>query len=251
MSKVVCIIPARMASSRFPGKPIQKILGVPMVEHVYRRVKLSKNIDEIYIATCDLEIAEVVNSFGGQVIMTSDKHTRGTDRIAEAARQIDANIIINVQGDEPLVDPNTLDAAVRFMLSDENKKCLNLVSVIKDWEDFISPNVVKVVTDFRKCVLYFSRQPIPLQKKETFDEAIRQIGIYLFRKNFLLEFSSWDETPLEKKEGVDMMRIIERGFSIDTFVSKDMLSVDTPAELLIMEKILEQDGVYQQIFKKT
>ncbi|MCR4337564.1 MAG: NTP transferase domain-containing protein, partial [Candidatus Omnitrophica bacterium] len=147
MSKVVCMIPARMASTRFPGKPIAKILGVPMIEHVYRRVQLAKTIDEIYIATCDEEIAQVARDFGAPVVMTANTHVRGTDRVAEAASKVEADIVINVQGDEPLVDPASLDGGIQMLKKDPAIYCVNLISVIKDWNVFASPHVVKTVVD--------------------------------------------------------------------------------------------------------
>jgi len=246
--KVACIIPARMGSSRFRGKPIAKILGYPMIEHVYRRVQLAEHIDEIYIATCDQEIIDEVEKFGGKAIMTSDKHTRGTDRVAEAAEKLDADIIINVQGDEPLVDSAALDQAVVRMKKNKQVSCINLIAPIVDWNIFTSVNVVKTVIDENESVLYFSRQPVPTSKKENFQSAIKQIGIYFFRKELLMNFASWDETLLEQKEGVDMLRILEKGISIEAFWSKDMISVDTHEELINMEKILIQDPICKKIF---
>ena len=248
MSKVACIIPARMASTRFRGKPIAKILGRSMIEHVYRRVRLARSIDEIYIATCDQEIADEIYKFGGQAIMTSSLHTRGTDRVAEAARALDAGIIINVQGDEPLVDPESLDRSIELMSANGQIECVNLVAPIADWDVFTSVNVVKTVVDKQGRVLYFSRQPVPTRSKENFRSALKQIGIYLFRKDLLFRYASWPQTPLEVQEGVDMLRILEHGVCIDTFLAKDMISVDTPEELCAMEKILAGDPLCRRIF---
>jgi 3-deoxy-manno-octulosonate cytidylyltransferase (CMP-KDO synthetase) len=248
--KVAAVIPARMASTRYPGKPIAKILGYPMIEHVYLRLKTSKEITEIVVATCDAAIQEVAQKFGAKVIMTSDKHTRGTDRVAEAAKALDADMIINVQGDEPLVDPDSIDEGVRRMKADPAIECINLISVIKDWDIFISRDVVKTAADPKGRVLYFSRQPIPSQKPETFKSALKQIGIYLFWKKFLLQFSSWPETPLEKAEAVDMMRILEHGHVIETQMSQDMISVDTPEDLRYAEGVIQNDLLYQRIFLK-
>lgn len=249
MNKVVCIIPARMASIRFPGKPIANILGHPMIEHVFQRVKRARYIDEIYIATCDKEVKKTAEKFGASVIMTSNKHTRGTDRVAEAASKTDADIVINVQGDEPLVDPASLDKAIEMMKQNKDIKCINLVSFIHSWDVFIDYNVVKAVIDQNNRVLYFSRQPIPTSTRENFKEGAKQIGIYFFRKEFLSKFSSWEETPLEKKEGIDMMRILEKGYPIDICMSKDMVSVDTSEELKKMEALLKDDPLYIKIFK--
>ena len=247
-NKVACIIPARMASTRFPGKPLARILGHSMIEHVYRRVKLAKEIDEIFIATCDHEIAAEAQKFGAEAIMTSYKHTRGTDRVAEAAQSVQADIVINVQGDEPLVDPFSLDKAVLAMKQDPKIPCINLIAPIVDWEVFVDRNVVKTTITPQNNVLYFSRQAVPTSTKENFKQAWKQIGIYFFRREFLLQFYGWPQTPLEQAEAVDMMRILEHGFPIKALAVQDMISVDTPAELLAMEKILREDPLYNQIF---
>ncbi len=249
--KTVCIIPARMESSRFYGKPIKKILGYPMIEHVFRRVQIAQHVDEIYIATCNQEIKEVAEAFGAKVIMTSDKHTRGTDRVAEAASEINADIVINVQGDEPLVDPKSLDKAIKMMKDGNAIHCINLVAPIDEWDVFISKNVVKAQIDNENRVIKFFRQPDAVNNEKTFTQGIKQIGIYLFRKTFLTQFAAWEETPREKQEGVDMMRIIDKGFSIDTCMSADMISVDTPEELEEMERLLQKDPVFQRVFKGT
>lgn len=248
MSKVVCIIPARMASTRFPGKPLAKILGYSMIEHVYRRVCLAEHIDEVYIATCDQEIADEAERFGAQAIMTATTHTRGTDRVAEAAQKIEGDIIINVQGDEPLVDPKSLDEAIVMMKENPQVQCVNLIAPITDWEIFVSHNVVKTTIDQKGKVLYFSRQPIPTSTRESFKTGIKQIGIYFFQRDLLLDFLSWLETPLEQEEGVDMLRFLEKGITIESLMAQDMISVDTPEELFQMEKILQEDDLCKKIF---
>lgn len=249
--KVACIVPARMGSSRYPGKPIAKIAGYPMIEHVYRRLKTSSYIDQVIIATCDEAIKKVAQDFGAKVAMTSPDHVRGTDRVAEAAANVDADIIINVQGDEPLVDPVALEQAIEVMKKNPSLSCVNLVAPILDWDIFASRDVVKTVMDMKQRVLYFSRLPIPIQSKENFAYAYKQIGIYLFKKDFLLKFAALTPTPLEKIEGVDMMRILEHGYSIQGFLSKDSISVDTPADLTFAEGIIKQDKLFQKIFTST
>ena len=246
---VVGIIPARMASTRFPGKPLAKIKGRSMIEHVYRRSLRAKYIDDIYIATCDREISAEAENFGAKTIMTSDTHTRGTDRVAEAAQQIRAEIIINIQGDEPLVDPASLDKAIVHMKANSGIRAINLVSPITNWEVFTNQGVVKTVVDKDNKVLYFSRQPVPTCSKESFQKGLKQIGIYLFRKEFLLEFSSWEETNLEIIEKIDMLRILENGIDIDAVEVSDMVSVDTPEDLREAEGLMEQDQLFQDIFK--
>lgn len=247
--KIVCIIPARMESSRFYGKPIEKILGFPMIEHVYKRVQLTKHVDEIYVATCDLAIAKVVEKFGGRFIMTSNKHVRGTDRVAEAASHINADIILNVQGDEPLMDPESLDRAIAIMKEERDVECMNAVSIITAWDIFISRDIVKVVQDERGDIMYFSRQPVPYCEEKNFDKAIKQIGIYLFKQDILLKYSAWGQTPVERMEGIDMMRFLEKGHKVRAMMCKDMIGVDTPQQLLKIEEILRNDVNYKRIFE--
>lgn len=246
--RVACIVPARMASTRYPGKPVARILGHPMLEHVFRRLKTGRRVDEIIIATCDEAIRKVAESFGAKVVMTSLNHVRGTDRVAEAAAQVQADIIINVQGDEPLVDPAALDEAIAWMDKHPDVPCVNLVSRISDWDVFTNPDVVKTVMDEHHRVLYFSRRPVPGQSRDKFSYAFKQIGIYLFKKDFLLQFSAWPQTPLEGIERVDMMRILEKGHPIQGFVSHDTISVDTPQDLDFAEGIIRQDPLYQKVF---
>lgn len=248
--KIVAVIPARMASTRLPGKPLANINGHPIIEHVYRRVLCSKLIDELYVATCDNEIADEVVKCKGRVIMTSPYHTRGTDRVAEAVENIEADIVINVQGDEPMVDPTILDRAIEFIKKRDDIQCLNLITPITDWEKFISKNVVKVVLDKNNKILYFSRQPIPTYNQQDFRTAFKQIGIYLVRRELLLKFSRWEETALEKTEQVDMLRFLENNFSIHAYLSNDMVGVDTPEDLSVVEQMLLEDPLYQQLFSK-
>lgn len=246
--KVVAVIPARLASTRFPGKPLAKIHGRSMIEHVYRRVQCATLVDEIYLATCDKEISNEVNKFKGNVVMTSSIHKTGTSRVAEAVEKIEADIVINVQGDEPTVDPKVLDEAITFIQKSKDIQCLNLAAPIEDWNVYISQNVVKMTIDKNNKILYFSRQPIPAQTQQNFKKAFKQIGIYLIHKELLLQFSRWDETPLEKIEQVEMLRILENGFSVYAFISKDMIGVDTPEELSLVEQKLLDDPLYHQLF---
>lgn len=245
---VVAIIPARLSSTRFPNKPLKKIKGYSMIEHVYKRVLKAKNIDQAYIATCDDKIEEVSREFGAKVIRTLSTHVRGTDRVAEAASKIEADIVLNVQGDEPLVDPVSLEKAVDFMIKRHNIQAVNLVSKIENWEEFTNKNVVKAVLAPDCRVLYLSRQPIPDIDKNQFSYGIKQIGIYGFRKDFLMKFSEMPETPLEQSEKVDMLRIIENNVELFGFFTKDIVSVDVPEELEMVERIMEKDPLYNEIF---
>jgi len=247
--KVVAIIPTRMASTRFPGKPLAKILGLPMIEHVYRRVQSAELVDEIYVATCDKEIADEVKRFSGMVIMTSSEHTRGSERVAEAAQSIETDIVINVQGDEPMVDPLELDKAIRVMKEREDIRCLNLVTPIEDWEFFTNKNVVKVALAKGGEILYFSRAAIPEQSEHEFRGGIKQIGIYLIHKDLLLQYSRWKESTLEKIEKVDMLRFLENNSPVHAYISTDMIGVDTKKDLAIVERLLPDDYLYNRLFK--
>jgi 3-deoxy-manno-octulosonate cytidylyltransferase (CMP-KDO synthetase) len=241
--KVAAIIPARMAASRFPGKPLARIAGIPMIEHVYRRCQLAEGIDSIWVATCDPEIADVVRGFGGQAIMTSDQHVRCTDRIAEAARSIACDVVINVQGDEPLLDPVSLTQVLGPFRTNPDCLASNLVQEIEDRQDIASYNVVKAVFDVRGRALYFSRLPIPnLERAPRGQKYYKQVGIIAFRKSFLDTFSHLPPTPLEKAESVDMLRALEHGYPLDLVESKSLfLGVDVPEDVPRVERALTHD----------
>lgn len=245
--RVAGVIPARMASTRFPNKPLVKILGIPMIEHVARRTLLAKKIDDVYLATCDQEIADASKKMGIKSIMTSDRHTRGTDRVAEAAKSIDADLIINIQGDEPLIDPDDLDAAISSLEANVDAQCSNLITPILDEASFRNKNVVKATIDLSGKVLYFSRSAIPHALNGVPVAAYRQIGVYLFRSDFLQRFTQWPESPLEKIESVDMMRILENGYAIYSHVSKNMIGVDVPSDVALVEEALLKDSIHSKI----
>lgn len=249
--KVIGIIPARLASSRFPRKPLTKILGRSMTEHVYRRSAHAKHIQELYVATCDQEIADETVRFGGKAIMTSPHHTRGTDRVSEAAKSLQADVIINIQGDEPMIDPNDLDKVILMMQQNSEISCVNLVSVIHDWSDFVNPDVVKTTVDQKGRVLYFSRQPIPNTPEDKFKSAYRQLGVYFFKKDLLEQFGKWKETPLEISESVDMLRIIENGVPIYIAESKRLIGVDRPEDVPQVENALRHDALHQKLFESV
>ncbi len=248
MPMIIAIIPARMAATRFPGKPLADILGLPMVEHVRRRVSLCPLINEVVVATCDREIYESIESHGGRAVMTSDIHERCTDRIAEAALNTSADIIINVQGDEPLVHPDMFSPLLGPLLRDSALHCTNLMSEITNDEDFLSPNVVKTVCDPDWNVLYFSREPIPSLKKAGNLEVkkFRQLGIIAFRRDFLNLFSSLPQTPLEKVESVDMLRAIESGYKVRMVVTPfQIIGVDTPKDLERARAMMAEDPLFK------
>ena len=250
---IVAIIPARMASSRFPGKPLKSILGLSMVEHVYHRVSLSKIVDDVIIATCDREIAQEVERFHGKVVMTSPKHEGCVDRVAEAAKNLDAKIIINVQGDMPLVDPDSLEKLVAPLLKDEQLLFADMVGPVENEAELNSPNEVKVVGDKSKNALYYSREPIPSSKKLDSEYSLtrfRQFGINAFRRESLIKFASLPRTILEKIESVDMLRLLENGFKIClVYYPHSLIGVDTPEELEYVKKIMEKDSIFPKYRK--
>ena len=243
--KVSAIIPVRMGSSRFPGKPLAKINGLTMVEHVTKRVALCKSLNAgVYVATPDKEIAEEVERFGGQVIMTSVKHQRASDRIAEAAQQLDTDIVVMIQGDEPLVTPEMVEKSFQPMLKDESIFCTNLVKQIDSEEEYKNPNTIKVVIDDQGYALYFSREPIPTDHGSNFAsiKAYKQVCIIPFTKKSLLEFAEMTPTSLEVAESIDMLRILQHGFKVMMVeCTDDTHSVDVLADIDTVERMMQGD----------
>lgn len=238
-SNIVSIIPARMDSSRFPGKPMKKIHGIPMIGHCYYRSKMCEHISETYVATCDKEIYEYISSIGGKAIMTSASHERATDRTAEAMLKIEQetnsiiDIVVMVQGDEPMTTPNMISQSLKPFENDPTIRVVNLMSHMKTSEEFEDPNEVKVVVDKLNNAIYFSREPIPSRKKG-FSEVpmLKQVCIIPFQRDYLLKFNNMKETPLEQIESVDMMRIIENGDRVRmVMIDEESYSVDTEDDL--------------------
>ena len=217
--RVVAIVPARMASTRYPGKPMAAIRGVPMIGHCYFRTALAKTVDETWVATCDRAIHDYIRSVGGKAVMTRDTHERCSDRCAEAMLKIEAetgkriDIVAMVQGDEPLVWPEMIDDAVRLLLEDPACPIACLMGEIATEAEFEDPNCVKVVADLNGRALYFSREPIPSRRKSGAKSLprYRQVPIIPFRRDYLLRFNALPPTPLEVAESVDLMRCVEHG----------------------------------------
>jgi len=215
-----------------------------MIEHVYHRTAASKSLDRVYVATCDDEIKQAVESFGGNVIMTSDKHQRASDRVAEAAEGLSADIIVMVQGDEPMLIPEMVDAAVAPMLKDSTIVCVNLAKRIESEAEYRDPNTIKVVMDRMGDALYFSRQAVPTDRIQEFGKfpVFKQVCIIPFKRDFLLKYAALEPTPLELAESVDMMRCMEHGYDV-RLVETDVSShaVDTPDDLRMVESIMAKD----------
>ncbi len=241
--KITAIIPARYGSTRFPGKALADLAGKPMIQHVYERTVRATHISDVIIATDDERIANAVRRFGGNFVMTSTDHETGTDRLAEVARKIESNIVVNVQGDEPLIEPAMIDQAVEPFLSDPKLEMGTLKCRIKCLHDFLSPNVVKVVTDANSNALYFSRSPLPFFRdkwQDLKDEAFasgrllchKHVGLYVYRRDFLIKFSTMPQTTLEKSEKLEQLRALENGTVIRVVETGfESLGVDTPEDL--------------------
>ena len=242
--KTIAIIPARMGSSRFPGKPLATILGRTMIEHIYRRVSMSKSLEATYIATCDEEIKQAAQNFGAPVIMTANTHERASDRVAEATAQIDADLIVMVQGDEPMTHPKMIDTAVAPFKDDLQLDCVNLVKSIDNEADFYSTNTIKVIMNQSGDALYMSRQPIPTLNKLGFEHTLahKQVCIIPFRRATLIDYSRLPPTPLEQLESVDMLRLLEHGYRVKMVKTEfDTQAVDTEDDLIRVAKLMESD----------
>ena len=239
--KIVAIIPARYQSQRFPGKALAKIGEKPMIEHVYRRVSRVDILDEVIVATDDRQIFDTVKSFGGKVQMTAAHHRSGTDRIAEVARQLSCDLIVNVQGDEPLIKSEMIKTALQPFFTENNLKMSTLKKKTTKTAEINNPNVVKVVSDIKGYALYFSRLPLPYQCKK--EAAIyKHIGLYVYSRDFLLEYNQLEPTPLERTESLEQLRVLEHGFKIKVMETTcDTVGVDTPRDLQqVAQKMVKQ-----------
>lgn len=252
--KVIGIIPARMASSRLPGKPLAKICGIPMIGHVYYRSKMSKTLNQVYVATCDNEIANYIESIGGKAVMTVNTHERASDRTAEAMSKIEkqmgrkVDVVVMIQGDEPMVYPEMIEESIKPMLNDSSINVVNLMATLKSKEEQHDPHEVKVVVDQNSFALYFSREPIPSWKKgATSVPMLKQVCIIPFKRDFLIKFNALNSTPLEIVESVDMLRVLEHGYKVKMVLTKfDTYSVDTIDDLKKVEKLMASDLLMNQ-----
>lgn len=232
--KIVGIIPARYGSTRLEGKPLKDISGRPMIEYVYRAAQQSQLLERIIVATDDIRIIQAVENFGGEARLTSTSHSTGTDRIAEVARGIDADILVNIQGDEPLLDARMIDEAIQPLLDEPELKASTLCRPIQSEEDLHSPHVVKAVFDLKGNALYFSRSLIPYPRKTEGHQAYEHIGIYVYRRDFLMHYVQMPQTPLEKSESLEQLRILENGVRLKVVITRHTyngLSVDTQEDL--------------------
>ena len=252
--RVVAVIPARMASSRFPGKPMALIHGMPMIGHCYCRVRLCDALSDTYVATCDKEIFDYIESIGGKAVMTVDTHERASDRAAEAMVKIEeatgeqTDILVMVQGDEPMDTPEMISQALLPMLQDNSVQVVNLMGRVKNLAEHEDPNTVKVVVGPDDNAIYFSREPIPSRKKYVGDVPMhKQICIIPFRRDYLLQFNSTPEMPLECIESVDMLRVIESGGQVRMVMTEHQsIGVDTPDHLKHVEQLMVDDALMKE-----
>lgn len=241
--RIVAIIPARYGSTRFPGKALADLDGKPMIQHVFERTMQASLVSRAIVATDDQRIADLVHQAGGEAIMTSADHETGTDRLAEVARGLEADIVVNVQGDEPLIMPAMIDQAIEPFLSNPGLRMGTLKTRVRCLHDFLSPNVVKVVTDNDGYALYFSRSPLPFFRDRWHDLkddafasgrllCFKHVGLYVYQREFLLEFAAMPQTFLEQSEKLEQLRALENGVRIRVVETEfDSLGVDTPEDL--------------------
>ncbi len=237
MSKALAIIPARFHSTRFPGKPLAQFMGKPLIQHVWERVSKAEKIERVTIATDHQEILRRVIEFGGEGVLTSSFHRSGTERVAEVARKMDYEIVVNVQGDEPMIEPSLIDEIVET-LRNHNVPMASVYEIWDSAEEFFNPNVVKVVLDKDDFGIYFSRSPIPYSKEIKF--FFRHVGIYGYKKETLLKLVDLPPSPLEVKENLEQLRAVENGIRIKMIKSlKKSMGIDTPEDLKKVEELIK------------
>jgi 3-deoxy-manno-octulosonate cytidylyltransferase (CMP-KDO synthetase) len=243
-TRILGVIPARFASSRFPGKSLAPIAGKPMLQYVWERASQARYLSKVVIATDDERIHKAARTFGAQVQMTRPDHLSGTDRVAEAASSDEASLVVNIQGDEPLIDPAAIDAAVLGLLGDDDAPMGSLMKAIEHPREIADPNVVKVVTNLAGDAIYFSRCPIPFSRQGAGDRGTvpyyKHLGLYVYRRDFLLAYSGLPVGPLEQMERLEQLRAIENGYRVRMVETEyDSLGVDTPEDLERVSAIFE------------
>jgi 3-deoxy-D-manno-octulosonate cytidylyltransferase len=243
VAKVVVVIPARYGSTRLPGKPLVQLAGKPMIQRVYERAKLAKQANQVIVATDDERIVKAVEAFGGEARMTRTDHRTGTERVAEVAAHVEGDIFVNVQGDEPLLDPAAVDTAVSSLLEEPAASISTVATPIKTPGDIMDPNVVKTVLDFDGNALYFSRAPIPWVRdtaSKTLVRHLKHLGLYVFQREALLEYATLPQGELERIEQLEQLRWMENGWKIRVAeVEHDAVSVDVPEDVGRVEKLLQ------------
>jgi 3-deoxy-manno-octulosonate cytidylyltransferase (CMP-KDO synthetase) len=242
--EVVVVIPSRYAATRLPGKPLVNLAGKPMVQRVYEQAKLAQTVHRVLVATDDQRIVDAVQAFAGEARMTRSDHRTGTERIAEVAAHEPGDVFVNVQGDEPLIDPVAIDTAVAALLEDPPAQIATVATPIRHVPDIMDPNVVKTVLDFDSNALYFSRAPIPWVRDTQQKIHVRywkHLGLYVFQREALLEYPTLPQGELEKIEQLEQLRWLENGWKIRVAeVEHDAVSVDVPEDVTRVEKLLQK-----------
>jgi len=243
-AKIVVVTPARYGSTRLPGKPLLLLAGKPMIQRVFERAKLSKRAERVIVATDDERIVNAVEAFGGEARMTRPDHRTGTERVAEVAAHVEGDVFVNVQGDEPLLDPEAVDAAISSLLEEPQALISTVATSVKTPGDIMDPNVVKTVLDFESNALYFSRAPIPWVRDTAGKIQVRHwkhLGLYVFQRDALLEYPTLPQGELEKIEQLEQLRWLENGWKIRVAeVAHDAVSVDVPEDVARVEKLLQK-----------
>lgn len=255
---IIGIIPARMLSKHFPGKPMQDIVGMPMIGHVYNRMRLCKDFSDVYVATCDEEITNYINSIGGKCIYTKESHIGAIDRVCEAVKKIEEqkntrfDLVTLVQCDEPMVTSDMIGCAISPLIMDQDLQISSLMTEITSDEVFENPNEIKVVVDINNFAMYFSRLPIPaLRTGVRGCPQLRLLGIDVFRRDFIDEFNMMFPSPIEVSEGIDLIRVIENGMKVKmTMTEQETISVNTPEDLEIVRNLMKDDYLAQKYIKK-
>ena len=240
MVDVAAVIPARYGSTRLEGKVLADLRGKPVIVRVIEQARRCRRVDGVVVATDDERVLRAVKDAGCDAVMTSPDHKSGTDRIAEVAAGLDADIIVNIQGDEPMIDPESVDNAVKALLDDPSLNVSTLAVPISDPEEIKNPNVVKVVTDNRGMALYFSRAPIPFDRDGKNGGALKHLGLYVYRRSFLLKYAAFEPTELEMRERLEQLRILQNGFGIKVVAAnRDSTGIDTPDDLKRAEALFD------------
>jgi 3-deoxy-manno-octulosonate cytidylyltransferase (CMP-KDO synthetase) len=244
LAKVVVVIPARYGSTRLPGKPLVMLAGKTMIQRVFERAKLAKLANRVIVATDDERIVKAVEAFGGEARMTRPDHRTGTERVAEVAAHVEGDVFVNVQGDEPLLDPAAVDAAIASLLEEPQASISTVATPIKSPGDIMDPNVVKTVLDFEGNAIYFSRAPIPWVRdtgNKVLARHLKHLGLYVFEREALLEYPTLPPGELERIEQLEQLRWMENGWKIRVAeVEHDAVSVDVPEDVARVEKLLQR-----------
>jgi 3-deoxy-manno-octulosonate cytidylyltransferase (CMP-KDO synthetase) len=241
--KAIGVIPARFASTRFPGKVLALIAGKPMIQHVWQRAQECRELADLLIACDDQKVLKAAQGFGAKAVMTRPEHPSGSDRIAEAVGGLDFDIVVNIQGDEPFLESKVIDGLVVALKNDAKASVATVIKAIKSDADIGNPNVVKVVIDKNNYALYFSRSPIPYNRNAQRPQTLKyfkHLGLYAYRKDFLMDYKDWPKSMLEAAEQLEQLRILEAGHKIKTIETDiETLAVDTPEDLAKIEKLVK------------